>query len=102
MTRPEQYRWSSYAVNAWGGKSYLTPHPEYIKLGRDIESRCYSYRELFKEQLPDCDIHLIERASDYCHPVGGDRFCQQIEEKYDISLGQCVRGRPKKERLVKK
>ena len=101
VLKPEQYRWSSYSANAWGGKSSLVPHPEYTKLGKDIESRCFAYRELFKHQLPDNDIHLIERASDYCHPVGDDRFCQQIEEKYGISLGQCARGRPKKGGLVK-
>ena len=96
VRKPEQYRWSSYIVNAWGGKSLLVPHPEYMKLGNDAESRCFSYRELFKQQLPENDIHFIEKASDYCHPVGDDRFCQQIEAKYGIKLGQSNRGRPKK------
>jgi len=96
VSKPEQYRWSSYGANAWGGKSSLTPHPEYVMLGEDIEARCFAYRELFKNQLSDYDIHLIERASDYCHPVGDDVFCRQFEEKYGISLGQCARGRPKK------
>lgn len=96
VSRPEQYKWSSYSVNAWGGESCLVPHPEYIKLGKDIESRCFAYRELFQQQLPENDIHLIEKASDYCHPVGDDRFCQQIESKYGIKLGQNNRGRPKK------
>lgn len=102
VLKPEQYRWSSYNVNAWGGKSSLTPHPEYMKLGKDIESRCFAYRELFKRQLSDNDIHLIDRASDYCHSVGDSRFCLQIEKKYGISLGQCARGRPKKMGLVNK
>mgnify|MGYP001813390183 FL=1 len=100
--KPEQYRWSSYSVNAWGDKSLLVPHPEYMRLGNDIESRCFAYRELFKKQLPENDIHLIEKASDYCHPVGDDRFCQLIEEKYGIKLGQSNRGRPKKVEMVKK
>lgn len=94
--KPEQYRWSSYRVNAWGEKSCLTPHAEYLKLGKDTESRCIAYRELFRSQLSDKDIHLIDRATEYCHPVGDDRFCRQIEESYGISLGQCARGRPKK------
>jgi hypothetical protein len=35
-------------------------------------------------------------------PVGDDRFCQQIEEKYGIGLRQCARGRQQKRGLVKK
>jgi len=70
---------------------------EYLKLGKDLESRCAVYRELFKHKLSDNDVNLISRASDYCHPVGSARFRQQIEEKYGISLGQCGRGRLKKE-----
>ena len=96
VSKPEEYKWSSYLVNAWGSESHLTLHGEYLKLGSDSESRCYAYRELFKHQLSDHDIHLIERAADYCHPVGDDRFRQQIEDKYGIKLGQSVRGRPKK------
>ena len=96
VSKPEEYKWSSYLVNAWGSESHLTLHGEYLKLGSDSESRCYAYRELFKHQLSDHDIHLIERAADYCHPVGNDRFRQQIEDKYGIKLGQSARGRPKK------
>jgi putative transposase len=96
VSKPEEYKWSSYLVNAWGSESHLTLHGEYLKLGSDSESRCYAYRELFKHQLSDHDIHLIERAADYCHPVGDDRFRQQIEDKYGINLGQSARGRPKK------
>jgi hypothetical protein len=29
VARPEEYCWSSYAVNAWGDQSWLTPHCEY-------------------------------------------------------------------------
>ena len=84
VTRPDEYKWSSYLINAWGGESNLIRHDEYLKLGCDVESRCYAYRELFKCQLSDQDIRLIENASDYCHPVSDDRFRQQIEKKYNI------------------
>ncbi len=94
--KPEQYRWSSYLVNAWGRESGLVFHPEYLSLGATDESRCHAYRELFRYQLSEQDIHLIENASEYCHPVGDDRFRQQIEDRYGICLGQAVRGRPRK------
>jgi putative transposase len=32
---PEEYRWSSYGANAWGYSCWLTPHNEYLMLGRD-------------------------------------------------------------------
>ena len=96
VSKPEEYKWSSYLANAWGGKTHLVAHEEYQKLGRDIEIRRHVYRELFKYHLAEHDIHLIERASDYCCPVGDDRFCQQIEKQYGIRLGQAGRGRPKK------
>jgi putative transposase len=95
VRKPEEYKWSSYMANAWGGKTDLVPHDEYLKLGADIETRCYAYRELFKYQLSERDIHMIECASNYCYPVGDDRFCQQIEKQYGIKLGQAASGRPK-------
>jgi putative transposase len=96
VDKPEQYRWSSYPSNALGKAASLVPHDEYLNLGSDVESRCYAYREIFGFQLSEYDIHLIERASEYCYPVGDDRFRQQIEERCEIRIGQSVRGKPKK------
>lgn len=81
---------------AWGKASNLTFHPEYKKLGTSTESRCHEYRELFRYQLSEQDVHLIENASEYCHPVCDDRFVQQIEGKFGIRLRRAARGRPRK------
>jgi putative transposase len=83
-------------VNAWGDKSWLTNHEEYCRLGKTISERCHAYRELFRIQLSDVDLHRIRNAAHYCQPVGDDRFRQQIEERYGIKPGQMKRGRPKK------
>jgi len=99
VEKPEQYKWSSYLVNAWGVQSNLIPHHEYLRLGNDTDRRCRAYRELFRFQVPEHDVHLIENASEYCHPVGDDRFRLQIEQKYGISLGQATRGRPRKDEV---
>jgi len=41
---PEEYRWSSYCVNAWGEQDvWLTPHPTYLALGKDSSKRYYAY-----------------------------------------------------------
>jgi len=45
---------------------------------------------LFRYEIPNEDVHLIERASQYCHPIGDDRFKQQIEQHYGINLGRLL------------
>ena len=96
VLRPEEYKWSSYGVNAWGDKSWLTFHDEYLRLGK-VKSECHhAYRELFKHQLSEADLHIIRKASHYCQPVGGDRFKEFIEKKYNIKPSYEKRGRPKK------
>jgi len=65
-------------------------------------SRCHAYRELFSYEIPSEDVHLIEQASHYCHPIGDDRFKQQIEQRYGIKLGQAAREGPiKRKKMVK-
>ena len=97
VTQPEEYCWSSYGVNAWGDKHWLTPHTEYQRLGKTTEEQCHAYRELFRYHLSDADIHGIRQAAHYCQPIGDDRFCEQIQLKYGIKLGKTQRGRPKKQ-----
>ncbi len=97
VRRPEEYHWSSYGNNAWGDRGWLREHEEYRRLGRTPAERCYAYRELFKIQFSEEDLHLIRKAAHYCQPVGNDRFRQQIEHTYGINLGQMNRGRPRKE-----
>ena len=52
-------------------------------------------RSLFKHHLDDVGIKMIRKAAHYCHPIGDDRFKEEIERKYGITLGQDRRGRPK-------
>lgn len=97
VSRPEEYRWSSYGVNAWGDKSnYLSHHSEYLNLGTDSEERCLAYRELFRHQLDKNDLHAIRQAAYYSHPLGDSRFVEQIERYSGKAVGYAKRGRPKK------
>jgi len=96
VKRPEDYCWSSYRVNAWGNKSWLVPHVEYARLGVSLEERYYAYRELFRFQLRDVDLHHIRKAAHYCQPVSDEQFRHQVAGKYDMKLGQMKRGRPRK------
>ena len=96
VKRPEEYKWSSYGNNAWGDRGCLTPHQDYLSLGKTEQERHYAYRELFTHQLSETDLHLIRKAAHYCQPVANEQFKQFIEGKYKIKLGQAMRGRPKK------
>lgn len=102
VKRPEEYRWSSYGVNAWADVSWLSAHDEYERLGETNIERCYAYRELFKYALSEEDLHLIRKAAHYCQQVGDDRFRLQIEQQYGIKLGEMKRWRPRRidEQLV--
>ena len=96
VKRPEAYKWSSYGINAWGERvDWVVPHDEYLALGKTWEERCYAYRELFKTQLSEENLHLIRRSAYYSQPIGDDRFREQIERRYGIRLGRMKRGRPK-------
>ena len=103
VRRPEEYRWSSYGVNAWGDTSWLQPHDEYLSLGHTEIDRYHAYRALFVQPFSEGDLLLIRKAAHYCQPIGDDRFRQYIKKKYGFKSGQMMRGRPRKktDELVK-
>ena len=95
VNTPEQYRWSSYSWHAWGNKNiFIHDHALYQQLGSTIKDRQYAYRDLFKLQIPDEDIHKIKKSLDYNYPLGNDRFKQQIENALGQAVGYNRRGRP--------
>lgn len=98
VSRPEEYRWSSFGVHAWGDDpKFVQLHDEYLRLGSSREERCHAYRELFRNQLSEEDLHRIRKTAHYCQPLGSERFREQIEAKTGVKLGQMRRGRPRTE-----
>jgi putative transposase len=99
VKRPEEYKWSSYHHNAWGDDfEWIIPHDEYLKLGTNTKQRCRAYRDLFKTQLSEEDLHAFRQAAHYSVPVGIDRFAEQIEQTIGKNIGYAKRGRPRKSR----
>jgi putative transposase len=95
VPHPGDYRWSSYAANAWGMRdSVASPHGLYLALGADALARQSRYRELFASHLPQGLVHQIQTAVAFSMPLGNDRFRQQIEQALGRSIGQARRGRP--------
>ncbi|OOG25410.1 hypothetical protein B1C78_06760 [Thioalkalivibrio denitrificans] len=95
VKRPEAYQWSSYGANAKLERSWLTPHDEYLRLGRTPEERAHAYRALFNHHLDEEDLNRIRCAAHYSQPIGDDGFRRQLAERFGLRLGQMRRGRPR-------
>jgi putative transposase len=94
---PEDYRWSSYATNAWAKKnSLLAPHALWLSLGNDTDSRCRAYRALFSESLPDSVLEEIRYDNRKGLPLGRPSFNARVESRLKIKLGTGKVGRPSK------
>ena len=92
---PEDYRWSSYRINALGKASDLcTPHPEYMMLGSDTPKRCSKYQALFEHHINEREIELIRSATNKGMVVGNDRFRKEIEALTGRRVREKKRGRP--------
>jgi putative transposase len=80
VAAPDEYRWSSYRVNALGKISELcTPHSEYLALGISPSERRKNYRALF---IPHVDGDLLEEIRTNTNKemaIGHDRFKEEIE-----------------------
>lgn len=98
---PGEYRWSSYAANAFGEpNSILTPHAEYYHLGKSRIVRQKTYRGLFKEILDVNIISDLRKGVQSGTPVGYNNFTQEVEQLLNCKTGYIVRGRPQKSSAV--
>ena len=94
---PADYPWSSYRANALGAPdSLLSPHELYRRLGRSVEDRQSSYRQLFRAQLSKTDIEAIREATNKAWALGNDRFRDRIEALAGRRAAPLPRGRPAK------
>jgi len=92
---PDVYRWSSYRWHAWGEKNVLiSDHPLYEALGATSDERQRAYRELFRYQIPEVDVHEIRTSLQCNFPLGNNRFRQEVETMLGRCIGQAGRGRP--------
>ena len=95
VEHPVDYRWSSFACNAWGEcDGLVSPHPLYVAIAPSSRARQSRYRDLFGGHLSRDLVHDIRTALDFSMPLGNDRFRQQIEGALGRTIGQARRGRP--------
>lgn len=80
VATPNEYPWSSHATNAYGVKSnILTPHPVYLSLGQEEQTRQQAYRYLFAYEENKKELQQIRRSLQANIAVGRDTFKLRIE-----------------------
>ncbi len=97
VARPEYYRWSSYAANAWGEDNCIVSlHDEYVNLGQTLLRRREAYRALFDAELTPHELGRIRNCTQSGTPIGTGCFKEQIEKTLRSTVGGEKRGRPAK------
>ena len=99
VSHPRDYRWSSYLANAGLASSrLLTPHSEYLALGRSENERGAAYRDLFRPELDPAQLDEIRSAVNGGFALGNNRFKAQIAEMLKRRVERGAPGRPKNEK----
>lgn len=100
VAHPRDYSWSSYRCNALGetGKNadWLTPHPEYERLGNNEAERQAAYRQLFRAVVAKGDLQAIRNCTHKGWALGSERFREQIERLTQRRTASKGVGRPRK------
>jgi putative transposase len=93
---PDDYRRSSYRVNALGSKSTLIkPRQELLLLSKDRDLRLERYRRIFSSGGTEDNFDAIRFGTNKGLPVGSVQFREKIEATLDVSLGSGIPGRPR-------
>ena len=74
----------------------ISPHPEYVSLGSDPETRLAAYRELFRFELDPGLVDEIRRATNGNFALGDQRFAALIESTLGKRVTPGKSGRPRK------
>lgn len=93
--KPQEYRWSSYRMNAEGiASDLLTPHAEYLRLGRTADERRSAYRDLFRAHVDRERMDHIRRATNGNYVLGSERFEAEIQKALKRRVVPGKSGRP--------
>lgn len=96
VTHPRHYRWSSYAANGEGKASDLiTPHEQYLRLGRTQPDRLENYRALFRAHMDPETIEDIRNATNGNYALGSQRFQAEIAVALGRRAARGKAGRPR-------
>ena len=95
VRHPRAYDWSSFAANGDGRKDPLiTPHDQYLALGRSVAARASAYRALFKTQISLRTLESIRLATNGNTVLGERYFQEQLARKLKRRVTRGKAGRP--------
>lgn len=98
VTHPGDYPWSSYRANADGRfDPRVHPHPAYLALGGDDQTRQLAYKALFNVAPDDSLIEQIRKATKGNYALGDQVFISAIAAKLGRAVTPGPRGRPPRE-----
>ena len=101
VTKPQDYRWSSYHANGLGKpNAILSPNPEYTRLGSADSDRRQAYRALFRAHMDEALVEEIRSATNGNYALGSERFQKQIEVALGRRAARGAAGRPRKATLA--
>jgi putative transposase len=82
VAAPDEYRWSSYNVNALGkDETLVTTHSVYLRMGRTREQRAVACRDLFRDTISEDWLHEIRTDAQQQRALGTNRIQTTIEEQ---------------------
>jgi putative transposase len=99
VRHPRDYPWSSYQANAGLASSrLLTPHGEYLAVGKNEHERAAAYQELFRCALDPAQVNEIRSTANGGFALGSERFKAQIADMLERRVEPGAPGRPRKEK----
>lgn len=95
VCHPRDYRWSSFQANGDGRNDPLiTPHEQYLRLGRSTGRRLEAYRKLFNAHLDPKLIGQIRDATNGNYALGNQRFEEEVAGMLRQRVSRGKSGRP--------
>ena len=80
----------------WQANALVSPHPLYLALSANDNSRQEGYRDLFRAALDDVPLADLRLALNQDQPIGNSRFYAEIEAMTGQRRALRKRGRPQK------
>lgn len=97
VDHPAAYPWSSYHANGQGElNALLSPHDDYLRLGRSKGKRLQAYRELIGVHLEPSFVDEIRNATNGNYVLGSEQFKKEIAGMLGRRVTPGRPGRPKK------
>lgn len=74
----ESYLWSSYRANAFGGRTWLSPHRTYLTLGATERERCDAYQAFFAQEIDEAELERFRIATRMGAAVSDKRVMDRL------------------------